>query len=391
MKLLVVAGEVSGDQHASALLAALKERVPALAAFGVGGEGCRGQGMRLVAHQKDLAVVGLVEALSKLRFAGRLIGALVAEAAAEKADAAVLVDSPDFNLPLARRLVKAGIPVVFYVSPQVWAWRSSRAETIARLGRAVLVLFRFEKQWWDARGVGERVTWVGHPLVDQAARELAVSPGSTAPAAPGAPRLVLMPGSRTGEIRRNLPVLRDAVKILRANRPGLEVVLVQADSISRDLLSEVAGPDLAAWRIVTGPHLALLAAADVVLVASGTATVEGVLAGVPMVVVYRVHPLTFWLARLIVKVPFVAMANLLSDDGSGTAAVPELLQGDATPGRVAAATAAFLDDPGLVARTRARLARGLEQLGPSGAPGRTADAVLAALGVRGPAAPGSDS
>ena len=191
-----MAGEVSGDQHACALLAALKERVPALAVFGVGGEGCRAQGMRLVAHQKDLAVVGLVEALSKLLFARRLIRTLVEEASAEKADAAVLVDSPDFNLPLARRLVKAGIPVVFYVSPQVWAWRSSRAETIARLGRAILVLFRFEKKWWDARGLGERVTWVGHPLVDQADLELALAP--VAASVSGAPRVVLMPGSRMG-------------------------------------------------------------------------------------------------------------------------------------------------------------------------------------------------
>ena len=386
MKLLVVAGEVSGDQHASALLAALKERVPALAAFGVGGDGCRGQGMRLVAHQKDLAVVGLVEALSKLRFARKLIRMLVKEAAAEKADAAVLVDSPDFNLPLARRLTKAGIPVVFYVSPQVWAWRSSRARTIAHLGRAVLVLFRFEKRWWDARGLGERVTWVGHPLVDKAALELAIP---AAPPASGARRIVLMPGSRTGEIRRNLPVLRDAVSLLGKRHPDLEVVVVQADSIPTDLLSEVAGPDLGSWRIATGPHLALLAAADVVLVASGTATVEGLLAGVPMVVVYRVHPLTFWLARRIVKVPFVAMANLVSDDGSGISAVPELLQGDATPEHIAAAAAAFLEDPGLTARTRARLARGLPELGAPGAPGRTADAVLAALAVRGPAGPGS--
>ena len=179
------------------------------------------------------------------------------------------------------------------------------------------------------------------------------------------------------------------MKIIRARHPGLEVALVQADSIPAELLSDVAGPDLASWSIVTGPHLALLAAANVVLVASGTATVEGLLAGVPMVVVYRVHPLTFWLARRIVKVPFVAMANLLSDDGSGTAAVPELLQGDATPERVAAAATAFLEDPGLVSRTRARLARGREELGARGAPGRTADAVVAALGVRGPSASGS--
>ncbi len=383
MNLLVVAGEVSGDQHASTLLAALKERVPSLAAFGVGGEGCREQGMRLVAHQKDLAVVGLVEALSKLRFARRLIRTLVKEAAAQKADAAVLVDSPDFNLPLARRLAKAGIPVVFYVSPQVWAWRSSRAQAIARLGRAVLVLFRFEKRWWDARGLGERVTWVGHPLVDRAALEFAVP---AEPPAPGVRRVVLMPGSRTEEIRRNLPVLRDAVRSLSGGHPDLEIVVVQADSIPLDLLHDVVGGDLALWRVVTGPHLALLATADVVLVASGTATVEGLLAGVPMVVVYRVHPLTFWLASRIVRVPFVAMANLVSDDGSGTAAVPELLQGDANPVRIAAEAAAFLEDPDLVARTRARLASGLAELGPPGAPGRTAEALLAALR---PVPPGS--
>ena len=212
MKLLVVAGEVSGDQHASALLAALGARVPALEAFGVGGDGCRRAGMRLLAHQKDLAVVGLVEALAKLRFARRLIGSLAAEAVRQKADGAVLIDSPDFNLRLAKRLFRAGIPVVFYVSPQVWAWRSSRAETIAALGRAVLVLFRFEKRWWDARGLGAKVTWVGHPLVDRAAEELA----TPAPPPPGgARRVVLMPGSRAGEIRRNLPVLRDAVRLLR--------------------------------------------------------------------------------------------------------------------------------------------------------------------------------
>ena len=384
MKLLVVAGEVSGDQHASALLAALGARVHALEAFGVGGDGCRREGMRLLAHQKDLAVVGLVEALAKLRFARRLIGSLTAEAVRQKADGAVLIDSPDFNLRLAKRLFRAGIPVVFYVSPQVWAWRSSRAETIAALGRAVLVLFRFEKRWWDARGLGAKVTWVGHPLVDRAAKELAIP----APPPPGgARRVVLMPGSRAGEIRRNLPVLRDAVRLLRKHRSDLEIVLVQADSIPADLPRKVAGSDIDSWRVVTGPHLALLAASDVVLVASGTATVEGLLANVPMVVVYRVHPLTFWLARRLVKVPFVAMANLVSDDGSGKGTVPELVQGDATPERVAAEAAAYLDDPARSAGTRARLARGLAELGPPGAPGRTADALVAALVAAAPEGP----
>ena len=377
LKLLVVAGEVSGDQHASALLAALRSRVPSLDVFGVGGEGMKAAGARLLAHQKDLAIIGLVEAFSKIRFARRLIHALVAEGVREKADAAVLIDSPDFNLPLARRLAKAGVPVVFYVSPQVWAWRKRRAKTIARIGRAVLVLFGFEKRWYDARGLGSNVTWVGHPLVDAAARELA------APATPPgghARRVVLMPGSRKGEVESILPVLRDAVKILRSKEGDLEVVLVQADSIPRALLEQIVGESLAAWRIVSGEHLSILRDSDVLLVASGTATVEGLLARVPMVVVYKVHPISYWIGKRVVKVAHVAMANIVSDDGSGARTVPELLQGEATPENVAREAARFLEDPALSAATREKLGRGAADLGPPGAAERTAEALLAALG-----------
>jgi lipid-A-disaccharide synthase len=378
VKLLLVAGEVSGDQHAAALLAALRPRVASLEVFGVGGEGVRAAGARLLAHQKDLAVVGLVEALGKVRFARRLLKVLVSEAAREKADAAVLIDSPDFNLLLAKRLTKAGVPVVFYVSPQVWAWRSGRAKKIARIGRAVLVLFGFEKRWYDARGLGANVTWVGHPLVDAAAAELA---HPAPPAPPGVRRVVLMPGSRKEEVKSILPVFRDAVEILRRKVPDLEVVLIRADSISDALLEGLAGPALALWRVVTGPHLALLAASDVLLVASGTATVEGLLTRLPMVVVYKVHPVTFWVARKLVRVAHVAMANIVSDDGSGARAVPELLQDEATPENVAAEAERFLSDETLTAATRERLAKGAADLGTPGAAVRTAEALLAAVGA----------
>ena len=377
MRILLSAGEVSGDQHGAALLAALKERVPALEALGLGGDRCAAEGMRLLAHQKDLAIIGVVEALAKIRFARRLIREMTTAATRESVDAAVLIDSPDFHLPLARRLARAGIPVVFYVSPQVWAWRSGRAKTLARLGRGVLTLFRFEKRWYDARGLGERVTWVGHPLVDEAARELA----TPAPAPPeGRRRIVLMPGSRAGEIRKLLPLLRDAAAILTARRNDLDVVLVRADSVPESLLREIAGDALAGWTIVSGPHLALLAASDVLVVASGTATVEGLLAGIPMVVVYRVATLSYLLGKLLIRVPNVAMANILSDPGDGSQTVPELIQRAATPERIAAEVVRFLSDPARTAETRRRLALGREDLGPPGAPGRTADAVLALVG-----------
>ncbi len=377
MRLLISAGEVSGDQHGAALLAALKERVPALEALGLGGDRCAAEGMRLLAHQKDLAIIGLVEALAKIRFARRLIRDLTKAASEGQVDAAVLIDSPDFHLPLARRLAKAGIPVVFYVSPQVWAWRSGRAKTLARLGRGILTLFRFEKRWYDARGIGGSVTWVGHPLVDEAARELA-TPANPAPE--GRRRIVLMPGSRAGEIRNLLPLLRDAAAILTARRNDLDVVLVRADSVPESLLGEIAGDALAGWTIVSGPHLSLLAASDVLVVASGTATVEGLLAGIPMVVVYRVATISYLLGKLLVKVPNVAMANILSDPGDGSQTVPELIQRAATPERIAAEVERFLSDPGRAAEARRRLALGREDLGPPGAPGRTADAVLSLVG-----------
>jgi lipid-A-disaccharide synthase len=377
MRLLLSAGEVSGDQHGAALLAALKERVPALSALGLGGDRCAAQGLRLLAHQKDLAIIGLVEALAKIRFARRLIRELTTAATKENVDAAVLIDSPDFHLPLARRLAKAGIPVVFYVSPQVWAWRSGRAKTIVRLGRGILTLFRFEKRWYDARGLGERVTWVGHPLVDEAARELA----APAPQAPeGRRRIVLMPGSRAGEIRKILPLLRDAATRLTTRRNDVDVVLIRADSVPESLLREIAGDALAGWTVVSGPHLALLAASDVLVVASGTATVEGLLTGIPMVVVYRVATISYLLGKLLVKVPNVAMANILSDPGDGSQTVPELIQRAATPERIAAEVERFLSDQGRAAEARRRLALGREDLGPPGAPGRTADAVLALVG-----------
>jgi lipid-A-disaccharide synthase len=302
----------------------------------------------------------------------------VAEAVREKADAAVLIDSPDFNLPLAKRLARAGVPVVFYVSPQVWAWRRRRAKTIARLGRAVLVLFGFEKRWYDARGLGEKVTWVGHPLVDAAARELA-SPAALPPL--GVRRVVLMPGSRKGEVESILPVLREAVEILRRKWADLEVVLVRADSISDVLLEDLAGPAIAGWQVVSGEHLSILRDSDVLLVASGTATIEGLLARVPMVVVYKVHPISYWIGKRVVKVAHVAMANIVSDDGSGARTVPELLQGEATPANVAQEAERFLEDPGLSAATRERLAKGAADLGPPGAGARAAEALLAAVGA----------
>jgi lipid-A-disaccharide synthase len=198
-----------------------------------------------------------------------------------------------------------------------------------------------------------------------------------------------MPGSRESEVRRILPVLAGAADLLEQRFPDVEIVLVRAEPIPEDLLREIAGGSLPRWTVVSGGHFPLLAASDLLLVASGTATLEGLLCGVPMVVVYRLNRLSYLLGKLLVKVPHVAMANLVSDPGTGERAVPELLQGEATPARVAEEGARFLEEPLRVARTRELYAAGLADLGPPGAGERAAEAVLCALAA--PAAPGTPS
>jgi lipid-A-disaccharide synthase len=324
-------------------------------------------------------VVGLVEAIAKLRFARRLIKNLVAEAKRRGARGAILTDSPDFNLPLARKLHKAGIPVIFYVSPQVWAWRSRRAKKLYNRGKAILALFEFEKRWYEARGFGDKVHWVGHPLVDTALSELG---GDSCVEPPDHPVLALMPGSRKGEVTSLLPMMTEAARRLKKRHANLEVVLVKADSITEELIDAASSGEFRSWRVVSGAHFSELLRADVLLVASGTATLEGLLAHVPMVVLYRVHPLTFFLAKRLVRVAHIAMANIIADPGTGERTVPELVQKDATPDRVTAEAERFLTDPATATRTRLRLKEASAGLGPPGAASRTADAILTALRLR---------
>ncbi len=293
MRLLVVAGEVSGDQHASALLAALGARVPALEAFGVGGDGCRLAGMRLLAHQKDLAVVGLVEALAKLRFARRLIGSLAAEAVRQKADGAVLIDSPDFNLPsretaLSRRDSRR----VLRLAPGVGVAQLPREDDRARSVAPSSSSSGSRSGGTTRAASGRSVTWVGPSARGRGGARARAA--RRAAAAAGARRVVLMPGSRKGEIRiASSRSLRDAVEILRKNVAGPRGRPRPGRLDPADLLEEsLPGPGVDRGASCRGPHLALLAASDVLLVASGTATVEGLLASVPMVVVYRSIPLT---------------------------------------------------------------------------------------------------
>jgi lipid-A-disaccharide synthase len=372
-RLMIVAGEVSGDTHAGNMLAELCALEPATEAFGVGGERLVEAGLEAVAGIDELAHMGLVEVVRELPRIRRLMDALVAEAARRRPGLAVLVDSPDFNLRLAERLQGLGVEVVLYVSPQLWAWRKGRVRTVARLAREVLCLLPFEVPFYAAHGVPAR--YVGHPLVDEIARV-----GLLDARLKRIPRrLALLPGSRAMEVRQLLPVM---LRTLRSLDPDLvsEAVLVEAPGVaaSIDAVLAASEPDARLRRVGGRARREELARSQLAWTASGTATLECALLDVPMVVGYRLRGLSFALARLLVRVPHVALVNLIAEEGL----VPELLQGAFAPERLAAATHRLLGAEGEAQRRG--LARVRERLGPPGASRAAARAVaehLAAVGI----------
>jgi lipid-A-disaccharide synthase len=363
-ELLIVAGEVSGDTHAGNLLRELRALAPGVHAFGVGGERLLDSGLEAVATSDELAHMGLVEVLRELPRIRRLMNRLVVEARRRGPALAVLVDSPDFNLRLAARLRAIGVPVVLYVSPQLWAWRRGRVRTVARLAREVLCLLPFEVPFYASHGV--RARYVGHPLVDEIARVGLLDHGLDP--VPG--RLALLPGSRAMEISQLLPVMIDTLRALPAELVQ-EAILVEAPGVGEHTDKVLAGcpADRRLRRVRGDERRHELARASLAWTASGTATLECALLDVPMIVGYRLRAFSFALAKLLVRVPHVALVNLIAEE----AVVPELLQGGWTPGMLARESERLLRGAG--AEQRRGLATVRLRLGGQGASRAAAEAV----------------
>jgi lipid-A-disaccharide synthase len=368
-RLLISCGEPSGEFYAAELVAELRKRHPDLEAFGLGGDRLAATNVRLLAHLRDLAVVGLVEVLSHLRRLKRLFDSVVAEAARTRPDVAVLIDYPDFNLRLARELKKLGIPVVYYVSPQLWAWRRGRIKDVKRDVAKMLVIFPFEEQIY--RDAGVPVAFVGHPLIDH------VKPPSDRSAvaarlglAAERPVIALLPGSRNKEVGFNLPPMLEAVKLLRERRPELQFVLAAAPHLRAGAFQEASS---AGVTLLEGVTRDVLSAARVAIVASGTATVETALTLTPMVVVYRLSALTYALGKPLVSVSNYAMVNLIA----GRVVVPELIQNDFTPARVTEETLRILDEGSARTEMLRSLEEVREKLGKGGATLHAAEQVSA--------------
>jgi lipid-A-disaccharide synthase len=345
MRLLISAGEASGENYGAQLMAALRRRDPGMEFFGVGGERMRGAGCNTVVDASDVAVVGLAEVVTHLPFIYANFRKVVRTIEQRRPDAAVLIDFPDFNFRLAKQLHLRGVPVIYYVSPQLWAWRPGRIELVRRYVRKMLVIFPFEEQWYRERGVDAE--YVGHPLADftgpKLSREqLAARTGVDI----SKPWIALLPGSRRKEVAMNLPTLVEAAQQLGSN---YEYLLPVASTLEHkwvaNLIRRCKGEDTLATHaagaaacgrgsrriVLTCDSLSTLAHARAAVVASGTATVEAAVMNTPFVMVYRLSPLTWALGRRLVKVERFGMVNLIA----GREVVPELVQSAFTADNVA--------------------------------------------------------
>ena len=367
---MLSAGEASGDLHGAALCQALRARAPDTRLFGMGGARMATAGMHVIEDVTAGAIIGGTEAAAGVVPLYRAYRRLCTHLeGAGRPDALVLIDFPEFNLRLARVARRHEIPVVYYIPPQLWAWRRWRVRAMRRMLSLVLAVFPFEPALYRAAGVP--VAHVGHPLVDALAgaptrAEARARLGLAADACV----IGLLPGSRRGEIERLLPVMRDAVARIAAQRPDVRVVLALAPTIDAGLVSHLLG-DGTRVRVERAAH-DVMRAADLVLATSGTVTLEAALLGTPMVVCYRVSRLTAVMARTLARIPWMALPNIVL----GRAAVPELFQDEATGARVAEEALALLGAAGARDAQRAAFRELRNQLGDPGVSARAATLIL---------------
>jgi lipid-A-disaccharide synthase len=372
--ILLSAGEASGDMHAARLARAIQERVD-VEIFGMGGPQMRAAGVEIVTDYTQVAVVGITEILKHLPSLLRAMNHLVMESERRKPVLAILTDFPGFHLRLARKLCARGIRNVYYICPQFWAWRPWRVNLVRRRFVKALCIFPFEEKFF--RGAGVSTEFIGHPLVG------AVRPTkdklqfcSEHGLDTGRALVTVLPGSRAGELEHHLPVLREGCRLIHTKKPTQFVV---AAAHGRDVeLLQAGWPQGLAVRVIENDTYNALAAADASIISSGTATVEAALLDAPMVVIYCVSPLTAALAKPLVRTSFFSMVNLIAEKQ----VVPELVQHDFTPERVANETLRLLREP----NARAALHRGLGEvrtrLGPPGAVERAADTIVGLLGAK---------
>lgn len=362
-RILISAGEPSGDLHGAGVARALRRRWPDARLYGFGGSLMRGAGVELLAHVDDLAVMGFAEVARHLPFFLRLLRDVRRRLTDEPPDLVIPIDYPGFNLRLARMAKERGIPVLYYIAPQVWAWHSSRVRELARNTDRLAVILPFEAQLFEQAGA--RTAFVGHPLLDLRSEP----PGraqfcSQLGLDAARPILALFPGSRAQEVRRHLALFEAAAERIRERRPDVQSVVAVGSAVPAELYAS-------ARSARTHDNVALLQHASAALVKSGTTTLQAAVAGTPLVIAYRMHPLSYVIARRVVEVDHVGLVNLVA----GERLAPEYIQDEATPEALAAAVLPLLADGPERTRMLAGLARVRASLQPPPGQGDAADQI----------------
>lgn len=369
-KILISAGEASGDIHAAAVTAAIKQIDSSAEVFGMGGDALRAAGGEVIFDIKDHGVMGFVEVIRKLPSIFKLrsdFGKLMDE---RKPDCLLVVDYPGFNMKLAKLAHDKGIPVVSYIAPSAWAWNKGRAKNVAKIVDKVACIFPFEYDVY--KEAGAPVEFVGHPLLDIVHPEMEKQDAEAwAGKKPGHKLILLMPGSRLMEIEKNLSTMLAAAKLLKKQMPEVDFVMPRAGTIPKELLEQRIKESGLEVRITEGHNYDLFSVADLALATSGTVTLEAALCGLGSVILYKTSALTYFIAKLVVNIPDIGLPNIVA----GKHILPELLQDDFTPEKVAAAAKELLE-PERYAQMKSDLAYVKERLGKPGAVGRVAELVL---------------
>ncbi|MDD5073070.1 MAG: lipid-A-disaccharide synthase [Candidatus Omnitrophica bacterium] len=373
-KIMIIAGEASGDLHGSSLVLALKELEPDVKLVGMGGEKMIKAGLRSFQDIKDLSVIGLLEILSSLKKFKDAFNLLAGKLDSEKPDAVILIDYPEFNLRFAKEAKKRGIPVIYYISPQIWAWRKGRVNIVKKYVGKMIVILKFEKDFYSKEGVD--VEFVGHPLLDVVkpsfGREEFLKKYGLEPAFK---TIALLPGSRLTEIERNLPIMLKAAKRIKDRFGDTQFILAKPPEIKASAYEKILKKSPLKPAVAEGHPYDCINAAELVLVASGTATVETMILEKPMLIIYKVSLLTWLVGKLLVKVPNIGLVNIIA----GEKIVPELVQFDATPSKISSEVSSLFSSLEKMGAMKVRLAAVKAGLGGPGASRRAAEIILKQL------------
>jgi len=369
--IMIIAGEASGDIHGSNLVRAMHEKNKALFFCGIGGQALKHAGVRVLVDAEELAVVGISEVFLKLPAIFRGLSAAKQILKGLRPDLLILIDYPDFNFRVAAIAKKLGIPVLYYISPQVWAWRSRRVNKIKKLINRMAVILPFEEEFYRRHNVP--VTFVGHPLLDHNSAAHIIGNRKDVEL-----RVVgLLPGSRDGEVSRHLPVMLDAASIITKRIEKIKFIISVAPSVKRKQIEEIIKKHngTADLELVTESVAEVCSQCSLVIAASGTVTLEVAITGTPMIIIYKVSPLSYWLGKIMISVKNIGLVNLIA----GREIVPELLQNKASPENVANTAVAMLNDPPGLERMSNKLYSIKDLLGGPGASERVADIALGML------------